>query len=410
MCYNAYRKGNMIERTEYLDKLKSLREKKVIKIATGIRRCGKSTLYSQFVDYLKQDGVDEAQITHFRLTDGEHDFITTHSDLFAFVKKRLVPGKMNYIFLDEVQEVKEFQKAVNSLFELPNTDVYITGSNSKLLSSEFATYLTGRYVEIKMLPLSFKEYLSVKGNTDILRKYNDYITTTSFPAGMDFDTPSDIRFYLEGIYSSIVLKDVVARHHISDVASLNRVVKFLYDNIGNPNSSKSIANALNESNKSISAPTVDSYIEALKSAYVVYEAQRYDIKGKEYLKAPTKYYIPDIGLRFYLLGSKPSDTGRILENVVFLELYRRGYEIAIGKVNNHEVDFIATDENREPIYIQVAEDARDPETLKRELASLQEINDNYPKVLLSLDETPYASYGGIKKLKVLDWLVGNVSF
>lgn len=400
----------MIERTEYLDILKRFKDRPVIKITTGIRRCGKSTLYNQFVDYLGSIGVTGRQIIHFKLTDGEHDDIKTHQDLYRFVTERLVSEQMNYVLLDEVQEVEQFEKAVNSLFEKDNVDLYITGSNSKLLSSELATLLTGRYVEIKMLPLSFKEYVSVKGDTDLRRKYTDYISTTSFPAAIDFTDRADVRLYLDGIYSSIVLKDIVQRYRIADTNNLTRLTKFMYDNIGNSYSSNSIAAALNSASKSITAPTVDSYIDALKGAYVLYEARRYDIKGREILRAPTKYYIPDAGLRFFLLGSKPADLGRILENVVYLELCRRGYEVAIGKIGEREVDFVATDINGEPIYIQVALSVSDGDTLTRELASLLDIHDNYRKILLTLDDMPYTTYDGIRHLNALDWLVGTVDF
>lgn len=398
----------MIERADYLNRLISFKDKPMIKVATGIRRCGKSTLFDQFISYLKSNGVKDEQIIHIKLTDGEHDFIVGHSDLYKFVNDRLIPDKTNYIFLDEVQEVADFEKAVNALFEKPNTDVYITGSNSKLLSSELATYLTGRYVEIKMLPLSFKEYISVKGNDNLRQKYLDYISNSSFPATIGLENNRDVRLYLEGLYGSIVLKDVVQRYKISDAASLNRLTQFMYDNIGNGFSANSIANAFTAEKKFISSPTIDSYIEALKGAYVLYEAKRYDIRGKEFLKAPTKYYIPDIGLRFLLLGSKASNRGSVLENIVYLELLRRDYEVAVGKVNNKEIDFIATDKNQEPTYIQVAYTVEDSsETLARELESLKSIDDNYKKLLITMDEAPLSSHDGIEQHYALDWLLGK---
>ncbi len=397
----------IVDRPVYLEKLKRFKDKKLIKVTTGIRRCGKSTLYELFIGFLKEQGVAEKQILHIKLTDGEHDQIKTHGDLYEFVSKRLVPGKMNYVFLDEVQVVEEFERACNALYEKDNVDLYITGSNSSLLSSELATLLTGRFVEIKMLPLSFKEYVSVTSEEDLKRRYNEYLTRTSFPGAMELESVADVRMYLDGIYSSIVLKDVVERYKIADVASLNRLTRFMYDNISNRCSAKTIVEALKESGKNISVPTVDGYLEALKGAYVLYEARRYDIKGKEYLKAPTKYYVPDMGLRFFLLGSKPADFGRILENIVYLELLRRDYDVAVGKVNDKEVDFVAFDNNQEPTYIQVAYKTDETETLERELRVLKSIGDDNKKILLTLDDEPYASYDGIKKINCLDWLLGK---
>ena len=340
------------------------------------------------------------------MTDEEHDDLTTNKELYQYVDKKLSPEGMNYVFLDEVQEVTDFEKAVNALYEKENVDMYITGSNSRLLSSELTTYLTGRYVEIKMLPLSFKEYVSVKGQDDLRRKYTDYIAGSSFPATIQLNNNHDVRMYLDGLYGSIVLKDIVQRYRIADVTNLNGLTKFLYDNIGNPFSAGSIAETMIHEGRNISVPTIDSYIEALKSAYMIYEAKRFDIKGKDILKAPTKYYVPDIGLRFLLLGSKPSNMGSILENIVYLELIRRGFEVSIGKINDKEVDFVATDENQEPTYIQVSYSVSDPDTLARELDSLKAINDNYQKLLITLDEVPETSHDGIKQVNAIDWLLG----
>ena len=258
-----------------------------------------------------------------------------------------------------------------------------------------------------MLPLSFKEYISAKGNDNLRQKYLDYISNSSFPATIDLENNRDVRLYLEGLYGSIVLKDVVQRYKISDTASLNRLTRFMYDNIGNGFSANSIANAFSAEKKPISVPTVDNYIEALKGAYVLYEARRYDIKGKEHLKAPTKYYIPDIGLRFLLLGSQSSNRGSILENIIYLELLRRNYEVSVGKINNNEVDFIAVDQNQEPTYIQVSYTVEDPNTLERELEPLQSISNNYKKLLITMDETPPVSHDGIEQVYALDWLLGK---
>ena len=396
----------MIIRNEYLEQLISFRDKQLIKIVTGIRRCGKSTLLEMFRDELLNNGVFEQQITTINFEDAEFEDLMERKALYAYIKERLLPDKMNYIFLDEIQHVDEWQRVVDSLFIKKNCDVYITGSNAYLLSGELATLLSGRYVEIKMLPLSFSEYMSVlPDRSDLTRKYGTYLQNSSFPYTLELNKPKDIRAYLDGIYTSVVLKDVVKRKKIADVSALESVIHFMFDNIGNPCSAKKIADTLTSGGRKISAHTIDNYLSALCDSFILYKAVRYDIKGKQHLKTGEKYYIADIGLRYYLLGSQKADMGRSLENVVYLELLRRRYDVRIGKVGNAEVDFIATNENGIEYY-QVSLTVRDESTLIRELKPLDSISDHNPKFLLTLDEDPEASHNGIRQINVLDWLLG----
>ncbi|MCL2588087.1 MAG: ATP-binding protein [Oscillospiraceae bacterium] len=397
----------MIQRQEYLDSLISFRDKRLIKVVTGIRRCGKSTLFELFQEYLRADGVAEEQIISINLEEGEYDRIEDYKQLYSFVTERIVPHKKMYIFLDEVQRVTEFQKAVDSLYVKKNCDVYITGSNAYLLSGELATLLSGRYIEIKMLPLSFKEYTShFPADTNLERLYANYIQNSAFPYALEIPKAKDRRQYLQGIYDTIVLKDIVARKKFPDIAMLKSVVRFMFDNIGNLSSTKKIADTMTSAGRKISVHTVESYLTALTDSFILYQIGRYDVKGKQYLKTGDKYYAADIGLRYALLGTKKADIGHILENVVFLELLRRGYEIYIGKVGNTEVDFVVVGEEGEEYY-QVAYTVIDPngETLRRELAPLEAISDHNPKYLLTMDHTPLTSHNGIKQINVLDWLL-----
>ena len=380
----------MIERPNYLADLISFKEKDLIKIVTGIRRCGKSTLFDLYIEYLEKNGVDKNQIIPMNLEDYEFNDIENYNDLYNYVNSRLVNDKMNYVFIDEVQKIESFQKACDSLYIKKNVDLYITGSNSKLLSGELATLLSGRYVEIKMLPLSFKEYISYVGESDIEKKYVDYITKSSFPYTLMLNTQKEIRMYLDGLYNTVIVNDIAERKEISDISMLKDVIKFMFDNVGNLCSSTSIANTMTSNGRKISVPTVEKYLEALVESFVLYKVSRYDIKGKNHLTTGSKYYLSDIGLRYYLLGSKNMDEGHILENVVYLELLRRGYEIYIGKNDDTEVDFIAINEKGEEYY-QVALTVKDEKTLERELKPLDNINDHNPKYLLTTDYTPMPS-------------------
>ena len=396
----------MIERKEYLNTLIDFKDKHIIKVLTGIRRCGKSTLFILFQNYLLNNGVNKEQIISINFEDIDYEELLDYKALYKYIKERLIPNKMNYIFLDEIQNVPNYQKAVDSLFIKNNVDLYLTGSNAYLLSGEIATLLSGRYIEIQMLPLSFKEYVSYfNDKTDLSRKYTDYLINSSFPYTLELNgSKKNIREYLGGIYSTVVLKDIIARKNINDVFMLESIIRFMFDNIGNLCSIKKIADTMTSDGRKITSPTVENYLSALVDSYILYKVRRYDIKGKQYLKTGEKYYVVDIGLRNYLLGTKKVDMGHILENIIYLELLRRGYEIYIGKVGSTEVDFIAiNDEGIE--YYQVALTVHDEKTLERELYPLNSISDHNPKYLLTLDDDPPTSHNGIKQLNAIDWLL-----
>lgn len=398
-----------LERTEYLQKLIAFRDKHIIKIITGIRRCGKSTLMEIFQDYLKANHVEKAQILAVNFEDFDYRELRDAEKLHAYVKGHMAKDKMTYLFLDEIQHVESWPDVIDSLYLRKNLDIYITGSNAYLLSSEIATLISGRYVEIRMLPLSFKEYVKARGGEDNLaRRYREYIEYSSFPYTLELaGQPKEIRDYLESIYHTIVVKDLAVRKKIPDVMMLERVARYLFDNIGNTVSTKKIADTMTSDGRKIDVRTVEKYVEALTECFIFYQAKRYNVKGKQYLKTLEKYYAVDVGLRYMLLGSKAIDAGHILENVVYLELLRRGYDVYVGKVDELEVDFVAMDDQR-VTYYQVAATVREENTLQRELKSLQKINDHYQKLILTLDEDPEADYEGIRRVNVLDWLMGYV--
>ena len=398
----------MIERTEYLEELKRWKDKDLIKVITGIRRCGKSTLFELFINYLKENNVNKKQIIHINLEDADYDF-KNYKELYNYVSKKLDSEKQYYIFLDEVQNVSEFQKAVDSLYIKKNVDVYITGSNAYLLSGELATLLSGRYVEIKMLPLSFKEYISAFNDKNYQQLFLNYMKNGGMPGNISIlkSNPNDIDKYLDGIFSTIVYKDIMARNKISDKLLLESVLKFIFDSIGSPVSAKKISDTLTSKGISTSNHTVENYIVAFLESFLIYEVKRFDVKGKNILARDYKYYAVDTGLRSFLLGKKAdSDMGHILENIVYLELLRRGYKVYVGKVDNLEVDFVA--ENRDGLnYFQVALSVRDEKVLARELRSLEKTGDHYPKVLLTLDMDLETDYNGITKMNVIDWLLND---
>jgi predicted AAA+ superfamily ATPase len=313
---------------------------------------------------------------------------------------------MNYIFLDEIQRVEDFPEVVDSLYIKDNVDLYLTGSNSSLLSSEIATLISGRYVEIKMLPFSFKEFVKATNqSTNLSSAYRQYVETSSFPYVLELlQTPQEINAYLEGIYNTILVKDIIDRKKIADTNVLKSVTQFLFDNIGSELSSKKIADTLTSNGRKSDSKTIEKYVTSLEESFIVYSANRYNIKGKEYLKSLEKYYVTDIGLRNFMLGKKSMDVGHILENVIYLELLRRGYSVYVGKIDDMEIDFVAQN-SQGNTYIQVAATVRDENTLKRELRSLQAVKDNYPKMLLTLDDDPEADYDGIIRKNALDWLM-----
>lgn len=398
-----------IERQDYLDKLIAFKDKKLIKVITGIRRCGKSTIMEIFRDWLLNNGVSPEQILYLNFEDYDNIELRNPLALHQYIKPLILSDKPTYIFFDEIQHVKDFPDIINSINLKPNVDLYVTGSNAYMLSNEIATLLSGRYVEIAMLPLSFKEYVEGCGGSDNLEKaYTNYITQSSFPYTLALDRPKDITDYLNGVYNTVVMKDIISKKKIQDVMMLESVIRFVADNIGNMLSTKRIADIMTADGRKIDQKTVEKYLTSLCETFFVYEAKRYNVKGKQLLKTLGKYYLVDVGLRRMLLGGRSFDAGRLLENVVYLELLRRQKSVYIGKIDNLEVGFVAIDEN-DIVYYQVAATVRDEATLKRELSSLQQINDQYPKYILTLDEDPEADYDGIKRINALKWLMGEYS-
>ena len=395
----------MIERPYYLEFLKKLKDKQIIKVVTGIRRCGKSTLFELYKNYLLSQGVSKEQIISLNFENPKDMIFNDWKELYDYIDGKLISDKKNYIFLDEIQILDSFEKVVDGLFINENVDLYITGSNSYMLSGELTTYLTGRYMQIHMLPLSFKEYLEYYGEDNELKKYDSYVQNGGFPYLLNLGEDKElIRNYLDGIYNTVLMKDVVVRNNIKDVMMLDSIVKFIFDNIGQLVSTNKISNTLNSNNRRVSVNTVESYLSSLIDSYIVYKISRYDIKGKEYLKTGDKYYVCDLGLRNYLLGGV-RDYGSILENIIFLELKRRGYEIYVGKYDDLEVDFVI--KNNDGIkYIQVALSVRDEKILNRELAPLYSIKDNYPKYLMTLDYDT-VDYDGIRQISAIDFLLGK---
>lgn len=396
----------MIDRKEYLDELIRWKDLDLIKVVTGIRRCGKSTLFELFINYLKNNGVKSNQIIHINLEDADYDF-KNYKELYSFISNKINNEDKFYVFLDEVQNVPGFQKAVDSLYIKKNVDVYITGSNAFLLSGELATLLSGRYVEIKMLPLSFKEYASAFNSNNYYQLFLEYMRNGGMPGNINIlkSNVNDLDKYLDGIFSTIVYKDIMARNNITDKLLLESVIKYIFDSIGSPISVKKISDTLTSKGLSTSNHTVENYITAFLESYLIYKIERFDVKGKNLLARDYKFYAVDPGLRSYLLGKKAdSDMGHILENIVYLELLRRGYKVYVGKVDDLEIDFVA--ENRDGLkYYQVALSVRDENVLKRELRSLQKTGDHYPKVLLTLDMDLETDYDGITKVNVVDWLL-----
>lgn len=392
----------MIERKDYLEKLKKWKDKDLIKVVTGIRRCGKSTLFELYIDYLKNIGIENNHIISINLENPDNEF-DTYKELYKFVKEQIKDNKQYYVFLDEVQNVPEFQKAVDGLYIIKNVDVYITGSNAYLLSGELATLLTGRYIEIKMYPLSFEEYINYYKKEADEKIYLNYINRSSFPYALNLDDEGEVDDYLDALYNTIILKDVAQRKKISNISMIRTVAKFMFNNIGNCLSIKKIADTLTSDGRPISVHTVESYVDALVESYIFNKVSRFDVKGKQYLQSGEKYYATDVTMRYALLGRRNIDAGHILENIVYLELIRRGYKVYVGKTGEKEVDFVA--ENKEGFtYFQVAYTTREKATLERELEPLQEVNDHYPKYILTMDIDPVADYNGIKKMNVLDWL------
>lgn len=400
----------LIEREEYLNWLKCWQDKQIIKVVSGVRRCGKSTLFSLFKQELLKQQVADEQIISINFEAIEFEYLQDYRALYKYITEHLQADRMNYIFLDEVQHCKEYQKAVDSLFIKDNCDVYLTGSNAYFMSGDLATVLSGRYVELKMLPLSFKEFVQgLEGKYALLGKeeqFNLYLEFGSFPFITRYNSfNEDAQSYLQEVYNTIILNDIVKRLKIADVNSLDNVTKFLVYSIGNKISVNKIANTLKSAGKAVDSKTIDKYLLGLTDALMLYKAPRYNIKGRQILTTLGKYYVVDIGLRKLLVRTKDSDLGHILENIVYLELKRRGYEVYVGDIDNGEVDFVAIKAGLVEYY-QVSATTLEASTLKRELAPFKAIKDNYPKYLLTLDKLfANADYDGVRKLNVLEWLL-----
>lgn len=405
----------MVQRHDYLDQLKKWKDQKIIKVITGIRRCGKSTLLELYREYLKTQNVTNDQIISINFEELEYEELLNYKALYNFIKERLHKTKTTYIFLDEIQQVENFQKAVDSLYVKDNVDIYITGSNAYLLSGELATLLSGRYIEINMLPLSFAEFCELRSGTDKETLFAEYMQNGGLPYIASLGNNIDmIDTYLEGIYNTIIIKDIEERgcrkekdpnkRKISDLTLLKNVSKFLASSIGSPISVKSIADYVTSSGRRISQNTIDDYVEALVEPYIFYPAERYDVLGKQLLKKNQKMYIVDLGLRRHLLARQRYDLGFSLENIIFFELLRRGYSVNIGKVGITEVDFIAR-KNDNIHYYQVTASMLEESTFNREMAPLRNINDNYPKTIITLDRFTLGNYDGIEVVNAIDWLL-----
>lgn len=407
----------MIERTDYLQKLIAWKDEQIIKVVTGIRRCGKSTLLDIYKGYLKENGIGDEQIISVNFEDLENERLQDYMVLYAYLTERLCKGKTTYIFLDEIQKVEGFEKVVDSLYIKENVDVYITGSNSWLLSGELATLLSGRYVEINMLPFSFAEFCQSRGGSDEDRLFAEYMSDGAFPYIATMDrTKEKIDMYLEGIYNTVIVKDVEERQRrkekdpnkrkVTDILLLKNISKFLANSVGSPVSVKKIADYITSSGRKVSQNTVDDYIEALVQAYIFYRAARYDVEGKQLLKQNGKLYIVDLGLRRYLLPKRNYDLGYSLENIIFLELLRRGYQVNVGKADSTEIDFVARKDDILEYY-QVTASLTEQTTFEREIAPLRRIRDNYPKKILTLDRFTLGNYEGIEVVNAIDWLLNK---
>ncbi len=406
----------MVERKEYLDRLIQWKDEQVIKVVTGIRRCGKSTLLLQYQTWLKENGISKEQIVSVNFEELEYEELHDYRKLYAYLKARLCEGKKTYIFLDEIQKVSSFEKVVDSLYVKPDVDICITGSNAYLLSGDLATLLTGRYVEIKMLPLSFREFLEITG-MDADCGLSEYMRDGGLPyiAVMD-RTPEKVEIYLEGIYNTVIVKDIEDRQarkktdpdkrKITDILLLKTIAKYLARVVGNPVSVRSITDYLTSNGRKVSPNTVSDYVEALTESFIFYPAERFDIVGKQLLKANRKLYIADLGLRNHILPRSQYDLGLSLENMVYFELLRRGYRVMIGKVGDTEVDFVAKKQGIYT-YFQVTADMTAKETFDREMRPLSNIWDNYEKIILTGDRLTVGNYNGIQVKNLSDWLLGK---
>lgn len=400
----------MIKRNLYLDQLIGFKDSDFIKVITGIRRSGKSTLLDLFEVHLLENGVRPNAVVRMNFESLEFDEIHDYRGLYDYIRKKLRPGGKNYVLLDEVQQVPEWEKAVNSLRLIPDVDLYITGSNAYLLSSELSTLLSGRHVEIRMLPLSFAEYLDFHGisrSQDPTSAFDRYLESGGFPGIVPLsDRPQAVLSVLEGIYNTVLMKDVVRRNAVRDAALLENLVRFMAANIGNSTSTKKISDYLTSTGRKTSSETIDGYLRMLENAYILYRARRYDLKGKLHLKTQEKFYFVDTGLRNLLAGRRGEDYGHVLENVVYFELLRRGFEVSVGKLGTLEVDFVATNPDRR-VYYQVCAAILDDTTRERELKPLRGIPDHYEKTILTMDRTFAADFDGIRSVWLPDFLLNQ---
>lgn len=405
----------MVERKKYLEKLELFKDKKIIKIITGIRRCGKSTLLKQFSDKLKQNGIQENQIIFINLESAKYDDITEYHKLYELVESKIQQdsissNEIHYVFIDEIQNVENFEKAVNSLTVDFNIDLYLTGSNAKMLSSEIATILSGRYVEIKMQPFSFCEYLECRKTENKIQNTNEdefynFLKYGSFPFIASENDENVISNYLDGIYSTVVLKDVIARNSVKDVNLLQNILKTTLSSIGSYVSPNSISKALKNEKKNVTNETVEKYLEMFCDAFILSKAERFDIKGKEYLKTMNKYYVVDLGLRNNILGFRQIEMTHALENAVYFELLRRGFKVDIGKIDSAEIDFIAR-KNDKIQYYQVSFSVnKSDDTLQREIRPFNSIKDHYEKILITMDKDFVNDINGVKKINAVEWFL-----
>ena len=399
-------KQEKIERPLYLNWLLNWRNEDVIKVVSGVRRCGKSTLFEMYKAYLLVNDVSLNQIISINFEDFSLQHLCDPKTLHEYINELTLYKKKYFIFLDEIQNVSHFERVVDSLFLNKNLDIYITGSNAYFLSGELATLLSGRYVELKMLPLSFKEFVSSKSETNLRLLYNEYLKS-SFPYATTLNDEKQ-RQYLEGIYTTVVLKDIVKRINVADVTTLELIVRYFYAEIGNIQNTNTIANTLISAGNKTSNKTVTRYIEGIENSMLIYRADRYNLKGRKIFLNSAKYYAVDNGLRRFIAGDRSEDYGHILENIIYLELLRRGYIVYVGVVETFEVDFMAKRSNGEQLYIQVSYNTENEETLKRELKPLELIKDQHPKLLLTMDEIlPEQNFNGIIKTSALRWLMSE---
>ncbi len=397
----------MIIRPHYMKMLKTYRDVPLVKILAGVRRCGKSTILAMLRDDLKNSGVPDDHIIFARYTSEDMDEDMTNRDMYNAIKKKMTDGERYYILLDEVQEIEGWEKAVNSLLENANTDIYVTGSNSKLMSGEISTYLTGRYISIPVFTLSFAEYLDFKKSSNGSTKelLNEYIRTGGFPivALGNFDDHSAYQI-VEGIYASVITNDITRRHNITNVDLFNRVVKYIVENVGKSFSANAIVKFLKSEGRSLSVEAVYNYLEWLEKAFVIYRCQRYDLQGKSVLKTQEKFYLADASLKYCIMGFNPKSIASMLENIAYFELLRRGYEVYIGKLDTREIDFVAVRRD-ERVYVQVCRNL--PENSDREIGNLLDIKDHYPKYVVTLDEFAGGNVNGVKIVHLSDFLLSD---